>query len=90
MLIATIGEILFSPTYEMEKIKLIPANQRGSHSALDGLVITSSELLSRIFLIIGTLVLPIVMSFIIFLFTSVGFIILLLIVKKQNFKYKIE
>lgn len=90
MFIATIGEILFSPTYEVEKIKLIPTNQRGSHSALDGLVITCSELLSRIFLIIGTFVLPIVMSCIIFLFTSVGFLILLFIVKKQNFNYKIE
>lgn len=84
MFLATVGEILFSPTYEMEKIKIIPANQRGSHSALDGLVLISAELISRVFLIIGAIFPPIIMSIIIFTFTTSGFLILLLTVKKQN------
>lgn len=83
MFLATVGEILFSPTFESEKIKVIPENQRGSHSALDGLVLTCAEFIARLYLIIGTVLPPLGMSVIVFAVVSIGFSLLLFTVKRQ-------
>ncbi|HHQ6757597.1 TPA: MFS transporter [Staphylococcus aureus] len=77
MIFATVGEIIFTPIYESEKIKRIPPLERGSHSALDNLVITGAELISRIFLILGAFVSPVLMAMIIFIIIFLGFTILI-------------
>ncbi|MGA4514110.1 MFS transporter [Staphylococcus caledonicus] len=84
ILIATIGEILFTPTYEAEKIKLIPVGERGSYSGLDSLLIIGAELLSRLFLIIGTLIPPILMSLLICIIVCSGFSLLLFTLSRHK------
>lgn len=78
IIIATIGEIIFATTYESEKIKMIPSDQRGSYSALDGLSSPISSTISRTILLLGGFLSPIYISVIIFIITSLGFSVLIL------------
>ncbi|ARJ50621.1 MFS transporter [Staphylococcus lutrae] len=84
MFIATIGEILFTPTVEAEKIRFIPPETRGAHSALDSWVLIGAELLSRIFLIIGTVLTPFLMSGLVCMTITGGFILLLSTVRRYQ------
>ncbi|HHU6749936.1 TPA: MFS transporter [Staphylococcus pseudintermedius] len=84
MLIATIGEILFTPTVEAEKIRFIPADTRGAHSALDSWVPIGAELISRLFLIIGTVLTPLMMSGLVLTTVVTGFLLLLSTVKRYE------
>lgn len=84
MLIATLGEILFTPTVEAEKIRFIPAETRGSHSALDSWVPIGAELVSRFFLIIGTVLNPLMMSGLVLITVASGFTLLLITVKRHQ------
>ncbi|HGH0823150.1 TPA: MFS transporter [Staphylococcus pseudintermedius] len=84
MLMATIGEILFTPTVEAEKIRFIPADTRGAHSALDSWVPIGAELISRLFLIIGTLLTPLMMSGLVLATVITGFLLLLSTVKRYE------
>ncbi|QUM67299.1 MFS transporter [Staphylococcus delphini] len=84
ILMATIGEILFTPTVEAEKIRFIPADTRGAHSALDSWVPIGAELISRLFLIIGTLLTPLMMSGLVLATVVTGFLLLLSTVKRYE------
>ncbi|PTK90486.1 MFS transporter [Staphylococcus gallinarum] len=84
MTVATIGEILFSPVLESEKIKLIPSDQRGSHSALDAFSATGAELISRLVLIISTSLSPIGIGFLTFSISISGLLLILFIHSKHN------
>lgn len=84
MLMATIGEILFTPTMEAEKIRFIPADTRGAHSALDSWVPIGAELISRLFLIIGTVLTPLMMSGLVLATVITGFLLLLSTVKRYE------
>lgn len=89
MFIATVGEIIYSPTYEAEKIKLIPKDRRGSYSALDSLTSPSADLISKLYFISGTIFTPGIMSILIFVITCFGFVILIVITKvNKDVKYQ--
>lgn len=84
MLIATIGEILFTPTVEAEKIRFIPADTRGAHSALDSWVTIGADLIARLFLVVGTVLTPFMMSGLILVTVLTGFLLLRFTVKRYK------
>lgn len=54
MLLATSGEIIYSPIYQEKQYKLIPEDMRGSYSAFGSLGFHFSELISRFGILLGT------------------------------------
>lgn len=70
-LIATLGELIYSPIYFTEQAQLIPENNRGSYSAFSSVAYNGADLIARSSLIIGAFLPPIFMSI------YLGFIILL-------------
>ena len=48
MMIATIGEIVYSPIFEEQRFKIIPEDKRGTYSAFHALGIHMSETLARL------------------------------------------
>lgn len=84
MVVATIGEIIFSPLYESEKIKMIPKDKRGIYSALDGLSSTLSQLLARCYLILSGFLSPLHIAITILLLVILGFFILSNVTSKNQ------
>lgn len=62
MIIATIGEIIYSPVVEEKKYKMTPTYARGSYSAIGNLGFSVAELIARLGIIIGTFLTPASMS----------------------------
>lgn len=65
-------------------IRFIPTDTRGTHSALDSWVPIGAELISRLFLIIGTLLTPLMMSGLVLATVVTGFLLLLSTVKRYE------
>lgn len=61
-LIATLGELIYSPIYFTEQAQLIPENNRGSYSAFSSVAYNGADLIARSSLIIGAFLPPIFMS----------------------------
>lgn len=83
IIIASLGEIIYSPTYHSEKIKLIPKNKKGSYSALEVLCSPSSDFISKNILIFGSFISPIFISIIMFIILSSGFILIVIMISKN-------
>ncbi|MFC0187249.1 MDR family MFS transporter [Fictibacillus aquaticus] len=60
--IATLGELIYSPIKESEKANMIPDDKRGSYSAFANLSFSGADLLARSSIIIGTFLVPTMMS----------------------------
>ncbi|HEC2172913.1 TPA: MFS transporter [Staphylococcus delphini] len=54
MIIAAIGEIIYSPVIQEKKYKMTPENSRGSYSAIGNLGFSASELIARLGILLGT------------------------------------
>lgn len=72
MLIATFGELLYSPVLNTEKANMIPEDRRGAYSAFSGTSFAGADFLSRSTILIGSLLTPFMMSVYIGLLVSFG------------------
>lgn len=71
--IATIGELLYSPVLNTQKANMMPANQRGAYSAFAGTSFAGADLLSRSTILVGTFLIPSMMSVYLGLILLTGF-----------------
>ncbi|RDX01321.1 MFS transporter [Listeria kieliensis] len=90
-ILATFGELIYSPVLNAEEVKLIPANQRGTYAAVSSFKLTGGDLISKIGLVIGAFLYPwlmsIIMAFILFL-GSISIIGALFYYKKSQVNVK--
>lgn len=61
-LIATIGELIYSPIRNAEQANMIPADKRGSYSAFSNLSFSGADLIARSTIILGAFLIPTMMS----------------------------
>ncbi|HWJ78708.1 MAG TPA: MFS transporter [Niallia sp.] len=71
-LIATIGELIYSPIRNAEQANMIPSDKRGSYSAFSNLSFSGADLIARSTIIIGAFLIPSMMSVYIGLIVLVG------------------
>lgn len=71
--IATIGELLYSPVLNTQKANMMPADQRGAYSAFAGTSFAGADLISRSTILVGTFLIPSMMSVYIGLILLTGF-----------------
>ncbi len=87
-LIATIGELMYSPILNTLQANMIPKDKRGSYSALSNISYTGADLIARSSIIIGAYINPTMMSIYIGLIVILGtsFVYLGLFVKGYYIK----
>ena len=61
-LIATLGELIYSPVRNAEQANMIPADKRGSYSAFSNISFSGGDLIARSTIIIGAYLVPSMMS----------------------------
>ncbi|MCA1055814.1 MFS transporter [Rossellomorea aquimaris] len=61
-LIATMGELIYSPIRNAEQANMIPSDKRGSYSAFSNLSFSGADLIARSTIIIGAFLMPTMMS----------------------------
>lgn len=61
-LIATIGELVYSPIANAEKANMMPDEKRGSYSAFSGISFNGADLIARSTIIVGAFLVPSMMS----------------------------
>ncbi|MGG4548191.1 MFS transporter [Rossellomorea marisflavi] len=61
-LIATIGELIYSPIRNAEQANMIPADKRGSYSGFSNLSFSGADLIARSTIILGAFLIPTMMS----------------------------
>ncbi|MGD6801879.1 MDR family MFS transporter [Rossellomorea vietnamensis] len=61
-LIATLGELIYSPIRNAEQANMIPDDKRGSYSAFSNLSFSGADLIARSTIIIGAFLMPTMMS----------------------------
>ncbi|MBS7693632.1 hypothetical protein KIN08_08575, partial [Vibrio cholerae] len=57
-LIATMGELIYSPIRNAEQANMIPSDKRGSYSAFSNLSFSGADLIARASIIIGAFLIP--------------------------------
>lgn len=72
MIVATIGEIIYSPIFDEQKFKMIPEDKRGTYSAINTIGFNFSELLARVGIILGVLLTSHQMAIYMFVILSLG------------------
>ncbi|KAA0547077.1 MFS transporter [Bacillus sp. BGMRC 2118] len=60
--IATIGELIYSPIREAEQANMIPHDKRGSYSAFSNISYSGADLIARSTIILGAFLAPMMMS----------------------------
>lgn len=73
--IATIGELLYSPTLNAEKANMMPEDKRGAYSAFAGTSHAGADLISRSTIILGAVLAPFMMSVYIGLIVFLGLVL---------------
>lgn len=73
--VSTIGELLYSPVLNTLQANMIPADKRGSYSALSNTSYTGADLLARSSIIIGAYINPTMMSVYIGLVVLIGILL---------------
>ncbi len=71
--IATIGELLYSPVLNTQKANMMPTDQRGAYSAFAGTSFAGADLISRSTILVGTFLIPSMMSVYLGLILLTGF-----------------
>jgi MFS transporter, DHA1 family, multidrug resistance protein B len=71
-LIATIGELIYSPIANAEKANMMPDDKRGSYSAFSGTSFSGADLIARTTIIIGAFLVPTMMSVYIGMILMIG------------------
>jgi len=61
-LVATIGELVYSPIANAEKANMMPEDKRGSYSAFSGISFNGADLIARSTIIVGAFLVPSMMS----------------------------
>lgn len=61
-LVATIGELIYSPIANAEKANMMPEDKRGSYSAFSGISFSGADLIARSTIIMGAFLVPSMMS----------------------------
>ncbi|WP_088070151.1 MDR family MFS transporter [Gottfriedia luciferensis] len=74
--ISTIGELVYSPVLNTLQSNMIPADKRGSYSALSNTSYTGADLLARSSIIIGAYINPSMMSVYIGLIVLIGILLI--------------
>jgi len=76
MIVATVGEILYSPIFDEKKYKLTPEKKRGTYSSINNIGYNLSELLARLSIALGALLTPLSMALFVFIILSIGSILM--------------
>ncbi|MEI5908458.1 MFS transporter [Bacillus spongiae] len=71
-LIATLGELIYSPIRNTEQANMIPDDKRGSYSAFSNISFSGADLIARSTIIIGAYLAPTMMSVYIGIFIMIG------------------
>ncbi|GGA30287.1 MDR family MFS transporter [Psychrobacillus lasiicapitis] len=71
-LIATIGELVYSPVRNAEQANMIPGDKRGSYSAFSNISFSGADLIARSSIIIGAFLVPTMMSVYIGIILMIG------------------
>lgn len=75
-LIATIGELVYSPIANAEKANMMPEDKRGSYSAFSSLSLSGADLIARSTILLGAFLAPSMMSVYIGCILMVGTLLL--------------
>lgn len=75
-LIATIGELVYSPIANAEKANMMPEDKRGSYSAFSGLSFSGADLIARSTILLGAFLVPSMMSVYIGIILMIGTLLL--------------
>lgn len=75
-LIATIGELIYSPIANAEKANMMPEDKRGSYSAFSSLSLSGADLIARSTILLGAFLAPSMMSVYIGIILMVGTLLL--------------
>ncbi|MBS3600831.1 MFS transporter [Staphylococcus aureus] len=90
MMIATIGEIVYSPIFEEQRIKIIPEDKRGTYSAFHALGIHMSETLARLGIVLGVFLTSLQMGLCMFILLVMGALLLVTGVFRGRKKVSID
>lgn len=75
-LIATLGELIYSPVRNAEQANMIPIDKRGSYSAFSNISFSGGDLIARSTIIIGAYLVPSMMSVYIGVILMIGIFLL--------------
>ncbi|MEH7883905.1 MFS transporter [Bacillus sp. JJ1609] len=75
-LVATIGELVYSPIANAEKANMMPDDKRGSYSAFSGISFNGADLIARSTIIVGAFLVPSMMSVYIGIILMMGTLLL--------------
>ncbi|NDR01797.1 MFS transporter [Staphylococcus aureus] len=90
MMIATIGEIVYSPIFEEQRFKIIPKDKRGTYSAFHALGIHMSETLARLGIVLGVFLTSLQMGLCMFILLVMGALLLVIGVFRGRKKVSID
>lgn len=90
MMIATIGEIVYSPIFEEQRFKIIPEDKRGTYSAFHALGIHMSETLARLGIVLGVFLTSLQMGLCMFILLVMGALLLVIGVFRGRKKVRID
>ncbi|SAO37160.1 MDR family MFS transporter [Staphylococcus aureus] len=90
MMIATIGEIVYSPIFEEKRFKIIPEDKRGTYSAFHALGIHMSETLARLGIVLGVFLTSLQMGLCMFILLVMGALLLVTGVFRGRKKVSID
>jgi len=95
MIVATVGEIIYSPIFDEQKYTLTPEKKRGTYSSINSLGYNLSELLARLSIALGALLTPLSMALFVFIILSIGAVLMYASIysqesRKQHAKTKIQ
>lgn len=74
--IATIGELIYSPIFNTEQANMMPADKRGSYAAFAIVGNSGADLISRSSIIVGTFLIPSMMSVYIGIIMILGIVLI--------------
>ncbi|MDU1926522.1 MAG: MFS transporter [Staphylococcus epidermidis] len=84
MIIATIGEMVYSPILEENRFKMVPSHKRGTYSAVHALGFNLAELLARFGIILGVFLTSMEMGIYMFVLLLLGGMSLYIAVSRFN------
>ncbi|HHW5056352.1 TPA: MDR family MFS transporter [Staphylococcus aureus] len=90
MMIATIGEIVYSPIVSEQRFKIIPEDKRGTYSAFHALGIHMSETLARLGIVLGVFLTSLQMGLCMFILLVMGALLLVIGVFRGRKKVSID
>ncbi|HDE0667193.1 TPA: MFS transporter [Staphylococcus aureus] len=90
MMIATIGEIVYSPIFEEQRFKIIPEDKSGTYSAFHALGIHMSETLVRLGIVLGVFLTSLQMGLCMFILLVMGALLLVIGVFRGRKKVSID